>query len=39
MANKKKQASPGTVQFNKLIAEIPEKERRLNLKLNSEIIF
>ena len=27
MANKKKQATPGTVQFNKLIAELPEKTR------------
>ena len=25
MAKKKKQAIPGTVQFNKLIAELPEK--------------
>ena len=29
MANKKKQASPGTVQFNKLIAEIPEKREKI----------
>ena len=27
MANKKKQAIPGTVQFKKLIAELPEKEK------------
>ena len=27
MANKKKQATPGTVQYNKLIAELPEKTR------------
>ena len=27
MANKKKQATPGTVQYNKLIAELPEKKR------------
>ena len=39
MPYKKKQPIPGSVQFNKLIAEIPEKERRLKLKLNSEIIF
>ena len=26
MANKKKQANPGTVQFDKLIAELPERE-------------
>ena len=25
MPNKKKQANPGSVQFNKLIAELPEK--------------
>ena len=39
MANKKKQATPGTVQYNKLIAELPEKERRLKLKLNLEIML
>ena len=27
MANKKKQATPGTVQYNKLIAELPGKKR------------
>ena len=27
MADKKKQANPGTVQFNKLIFELPEKTR------------
>ena len=36
MANKKK-VTPGTVQFNKLIAELPEKERRLKRKLNSDM--
>ena len=37
MANKKK-VTPGTVQFNKLISELPEKnERRLNPKLNSDM--
>ena len=39
MANKKKQANPGTVQFNKLIAELPEKEIRLNHKFNLDMIF
>ena len=39
MANKKKQATPGTVQYNKLIAELPEKKRRLKLKLNLEIML
>ena len=39
MTNKKKQATPGTVQYNKLIAELPEKKRRLKLKLNLEIML
>ena len=29
MANKRKQANPGTVQFNKLIAELPEKREKI----------
>ena len=29
MANKKKQATPGTVQYNKLIAELPEKREEI----------
>ena len=29
MAKKKKQAIPGTVQFNKLIAELPEKREKI----------
>ena len=29
MAKKKKQAIPGTVQFNKLIAELPEKRENI----------
>ena len=29
MANKKKQATPGTVQYNKLIAELPEKREKI----------
>ena len=37
MANKKKQATPGTVQFNKLISGLPENERRLKHKLNSDM--
>ena len=36
MPYKKKQPIPGSVQFNKLVAELPE-ERRLKLKLNLEI--
>ena len=36
MPYKKKQPIPGSVQFNKLIAALPEK-RRLKLKLNLEI--
>ena len=39
MAKKKKQAIPGTVQFNKLIAELPEKERISNHKFNLDMIF
>ena len=35
MANKKKQATPGTVQYNKLIAELPEKRE----KVKSQIEF
>ena len=35
----KKKAIPGTVHFNKLICELPEKERRLKHKLNSDMIF
>ena len=33
MANKKKQASPGTVQFNKLIAELPEKREKIKAQI------
>ena len=29
MPYKKKQAIPGTVQFNKLIAELPEKQKKI----------
>ena len=39
MPYKKKQPIPGSVQFNKIIAELLEKERRLKLKLNLEIIL
>ena len=35
----KKKATPGTVQFNKLAAGIPEKKRRLKHKFNSDITF
>ena len=38
MPYNKKQPIPGSVQFNELIAEIPE-ERRLKLKSNLEIIL
>ena len=34
MPYKKKQAIPGTVQLNLLIAELPEKEKRLKHKLH-----
>ena len=33
MANKKKQATPGTVQFNKLIAELPEKRENIKSQI------
>ena len=35
MTNKRKQATPGTVQYNKLIAELPEKRE----KVKSQIEF
>ena len=35
----KKRTTPGTVQFNKLIFELPEKERILKHKLNSDMNF
>ena len=39
MANKKK-ATPGTVQYNKLIAELPEeKTKKYKLRFNSEVTF
>ena len=33
MANKKKQAKPGTVQFNKLISELPEKREKIKAQI------
>ena len=33
MASKKKQANPGTVQFNKLIAELPEKREKIKAQI------
>ena len=40
MANKKKQATPGTVQYNKLIAELPAKKRtNKNHWFNSDMTF
>ena len=33
MANKKKQATPGTVQYNKLIAEVPEKREKIKAQI------
>ena len=35
----KRKATPGTVQFNKLIAELTENDIILTHKLNSEMIF
>ena len=33
MPYKKKQATPGTVQFNKLIAELPEKREKIKAQV------
>ena len=33
MANKRKQATPGTVQYNKLIAELPEKREKIKAQV------
>ena len=33
MANKKKQATPGTVQYNKSIAELPEKREKIKAQI------
>ena len=33
MPYKKKQAIPGTVQFNKLIAELPEKRKKIKAQV------
>ena len=33
MPNKKKQATPGTAQFNKLIAELPEKREKIKAQV------
>ena len=33
MANKKKQATPGTVQYNKLISELPEKREKIKAQI------
>ena len=33
MANKKKQANPGTVQFNKFISELPEKREKIKAQI------
>ena len=33
MANKKKQATPGTVQYNKLIAELPAKREKIKTQI------
>ena len=35
----RRKATPGTVQFNKLIFELPEKGIRLKRELNSDMIF
>ena len=35
----KKKATPGTVQFNKLIAELPEKAIILKHRFNLDMIF
>ena len=33
MPNKKKQANPGSVQFNKLISELPEKREKVKAQI------
>ena len=33
MANKRKHATPGTVQYNKLIAELPEKREKIKAQI------
>ena len=33
MPNKKKQATPGSVQFNKFIAELPEKREKIKAQV------
>ena len=33
MANKTKQANPGTVQFNKIISELPEKRKNIKTQI------
>jgi len=33
MPNKKKQATPGSVQFNKLISELPEKREKVKAQI------
>jgi hypothetical protein len=33
MTNKKKQATPGTVQYNKLIAELPERKEKIKAQI------
>ena len=35
----KQKATPGTAQLNESAAELPEKERRLKQKFNSDINF
>ena len=35
----KKKANPCTVQFNKLIAELTEEQRRSNHRFNLDMIF
>ena len=38
MANNKK-ATPGTVQYNRLISELPEKREKYKLRFNSDMTF
>ena len=33
MANKKKQATPGAVQYNKLISELPERKEKIKAQI------
>ena len=39
MVNKKKATIPGSIQFNKLIAELPEKREKYKHRFSSDMTF